>query len=173
MEAILGKSHDYKWLASHPRPVWGVTVRLRQIVEAVAGCSRDFYIPHRLLEEQIAKLEGAAGVCERILASPIPPTYSRHLSRVLTIFLAMLPIGLVGSGVPTIGTVFASAFMSYTLVGIDEIGMEIEHPFSLLPMQQLAAAAQKGVGMQLIDHECSEGSIDDDDITSLMPQVPL
>lgn len=173
METVLGKSQDYKWLASHPRPVWGVTVRLRQIVEAVAGCSGVFYIPHNLLEEEIAKLEGAAGVCERILASPIPPTYSRHLSRVLTIFLAMLPIGLVGSGIPTVGTIFASAFMSYTLVGIDEIGMEIEHPFSLLPMQQLAAAAQKGVGMQLIDHECSEGSIDDDDITSQMPQVPL
>jgi predicted membrane chloride channel (bestrophin family) len=152
--------------------VWAITVRLRQIVGAVAGQGGDFLVAHNLLEQEIAKLEGVTGVCERILSSPIPPTYSRHLSRVLTIWLAMLPIGLIGSGIPIVGTIFASAFTSYILVGIDEIGMEIEHPFSLLPMQQLAAAAQKGVGMQLMDHECSEGSIEDV-ILSQMPQVPL
>jgi predicted membrane chloride channel (bestrophin family) len=132
----------------------------------------DYLVPHKLLEEGIANMEGVAGVCERILASPIPPTYSRHLSRVLVIWLAALPIGLIGSGVPILGVVTSTAFTSYVLIGLDEIGMEIEHPFSLLPLQQLAGAVQNGVGMQLIDNECSDGSIPDK-IVCEMPEVPL
>jgi predicted membrane chloride channel (bestrophin family) len=132
--------------------------------------------------------------CERILGSPIPPTYSRHLSRVLTIWLATLPLGLMGSGIPAVGTVFATGFTSYVLIGLDEIGMEIEHPFPLLPLQQLAAAAQNGVSMQLMDYECNPalgpntstaGEVKEDEksttfdfdvldrLTFEMPKVPL
>jgi len=174
MEIVLGKeSTDYQWLASHPKPVWAIAIRLRQIVAAVGDrYPGDMLVAHNLMEQCIANLEGVAGVNERILASPIPPTYSRHLSRVLSIWLAMLPIGLIGSGVPVLGVIISSAFTSYVLVGLDEIGMEIESCFSLLPLQQLAGAVQNSVGMQLIDNECSDGSIPDL-IEYEMPEVPL
>jgi putative membrane protein len=51
--------------------------------------------PHLLIEEQIANLEQVIGGCERLFGSPIPPTYSRHLSRVMSIFLFLMPVGLV------------------------------------------------------------------------------
>ena len=174
MEAVLGKeSRDYQWLASCPKPVWAITIRLRQIVAAVANkYPGNMFVAHNLLEEGIANMEGVAGVCERILGSPIPPTYSRHLSRVLSIWLAMLPVGLIGSGVPTLGVVISSSFTTYVLVGLDEIGMEIENCFSLLPLQQIAGAVQSGVSMQLIDNECCDGSIPDL-IEYEMPDVPL
>ena len=174
MKAVLGSdSADYKWLASHPRPVWAITVRLCQIVAAVADKYPGQYIvAYNLLEEGIANFEGVVEVNERILASPIPPTYSRHLSRILTTWLAALPIALVGCGVPVLGVVISSALLSYVMIGLDEIGMEIEHPFSLLPLQQLAGAAQNGVGMQFIDNECSDGSFPDE-IVSKMPPVPV
>lgn len=50
--------------------------------------------------------------------------------------------------------------------------MEIENCFSMLPLQQIAGAVQNSVGMQLIDNECSEGSIPDD-IEFEIPPVPL
>jgi len=34
--------------------------------------------------------------------------------------------------------------------GLDEVGMEIENVFQIMPMQQLAAAAQKDAGDQFV-----------------------
>jgi hypothetical protein len=50
--------------------------------------------------------------------------------------------------------------------------MEIESCFTMLPLQQIAGAVQNSVGMQLIDNECSDGSIPDE-IEFEMPPVPL
>ncbi len=113
-------NRDYKWLSLHPKPVWAITIRLRQIVAAVAMSypAESFLVAHRLFEDGIANLEGVVGVNERLLASPIPPTYSRHLSRVLSIWLAMLPIGLIGSGIPVLGVIISCAFTTYVLVGL-------------------------------------------------------
>jgi predicted membrane chloride channel (bestrophin family) len=149
LQTMLPKD-DYEWLSSHPRPTWGITSRLRQIVNTVKNSvTGDFWVAHSLLEQGIGELESIAGICERILGSPIPPTYSRHLSRVMTLWLSVLPLGLLGSGVPTVGTILATAFIAYVMIGLDELGMELELPFPLLPLQQLCAATQQGVAMQL------------------------
>eukprot|EP00957_Ditylum_brightwellii_P160676 12232484-Ditylum_brightwellii.AAC.1 len=52
-------------------------------------------------------------------------------------YLTNLPLALVVSGTPSLGAMIASALASYVLTGVDEIGMEIEHPFPLLPLQQI------------------------------------
>lgn len=174
MQAVLGKdTADFEWLASQPRPCWAIALRLRQVLAAVtAKYPGNMLVAHNLMEEAIANLEGVTGVCERILASPIPPTYSRHLSRVLSIWLAMLPFGLIGSGIPVLGVALSTAFISYVLVGLDELTMEIENCFALLPLQQLAGAVQSSVGMQLLGHECCEGTVPQT-IKDAMPNVSL
>jgi predicted membrane chloride channel (bestrophin family) len=45
----------------------------------------------------------------------------------------------------TISIVIATAISSYVLIGIDEVGMEIENAFQLLPLQQLSANLQNAV----------------------------
>ena len=47
---------------------------------------------------------------------------------------------------PSLGSMLASAIVSYVLVGVDEIGMEVENPFPLLPLQQMSAGLQSLVG---------------------------
>jgi hypothetical protein len=37
---------------------------------------------------------------------------------VLSIWLGILPIGLIGSGIPVLGVIISSAFISYVLVGL-------------------------------------------------------
>ncbi|KAG7344515.1 bestrophin, RFP-TM, chloride channel [Nitzschia inconspicua] len=106
--------------------------------------------PQLLIEEQIVNLEQIVGGCERLHSSPIPPTYSRHLSRVMSMFLFFMPVGLVASSMSLINTVLISTIASYVFVGIDEVGMEVENAFSLLPLQQLASAAHVGVRDQLV-----------------------
>jgi predicted membrane chloride channel (bestrophin family) len=68
----------------------------------------------------------------------------------MSMFLFFMPIGLVASSMGLSGTVLISAIASYVFVGIDEVGMEIENSFSLLPLQQLASVAHTSVHDQLI-----------------------
>jgi ion channel-forming bestrophin family protein len=100
---------------------------------------------HLTLEEKLYDLEASFGICNRIFMSPIPPTYTRHTSRVLCLFLFLLPINFAGSKTSPAALLLGVAAITYVLVGIDEIGLEIEYVFPLLPMQQMASTYQKNV----------------------------
>ncbi len=97
------------------------------------------------MEEIIYDIESTFGVCNRITTSPIPPTYTRHTSRVLVVYLSLLPLALVGMGVTPGAVVITCACVSYILIGIDEIGLEIEYPFPLMPLFGLSQGIQKEV----------------------------
>lgn len=99
------------------------------------------------MEERLQGLETVIGGCERLFTSPIPPTYSRHLSRILSLWLGLLPLSLLAASIamPWYGVTLATTVAAYVLVGIDEVGMEIENVFLLLPLQQVAAACQNDV----------------------------
>ena len=99
-----------------------------------------------IIEDRIRELETVVGVCERLFSSPIPPTYTRHLSRVMSLWLFLLPVNLIAmANLKTVGVAFATSIATYVFVGLDEVGMEIEDVFKLLPLQQLAAATQRDV----------------------------
>jgi predicted membrane chloride channel (bestrophin family) len=57
---------------------------------------------------------------------------------------------LSSPGLSTLGISIATAVGTYVLVGIDEVGMEIENVFQMLPLQQLAGAVQNDVRDQFI-----------------------
>lgn len=64
---------------------------------------------------------------ERIRTSPIPFAYTIHLKQTLFLYLASLPFQLLSSmGWATIPILFIASF---TLLGIESIGGEIENPF--------------------------------------------
>lgn len=92
---------------------------------------------HRTMEIQLGALNDLVGACEKILRSPSPPAYTRHTSRVLLVFLFIVPMGLADLDLPTHFLVIASAFITYLLVGIEEIGVELEEPFRWLPLHEL------------------------------------
>jgi ion channel-forming bestrophin family protein len=70
---------------------------------------------------------GAIAGCERILKTPIPLAYAIHLKQLLLIYCLFLPFQTVKDlgwmAVPVVSIV------SFTLLGIEEIGVEIENPF--------------------------------------------
>lgn len=69
--------------------------------------------------------------CERILRTPIPPAYAIYLRRLILIYCACLPFGLVEQ----LGwwTGLLVTIVSFVLLGIEEIGNEIEDPFGTDP----------------------------------------
>jgi ion channel-forming bestrophin family protein len=67
------------------------------------------------------------GACERILKTPMPMAYAIHLKQLLLIYCLLLPFQLVGEIGFWTGAIVG--LVSFTLFGIEEIGIEIENPF--------------------------------------------
>jgi ion channel-forming bestrophin family protein len=72
-------------------------------------------------------LTNSLGGCQRILKTPIPLAYSIHLNQLVLIYCLSLPFQFVG----TLGWLMVPvvAITSFAVMGIEEIGTEIENPF--------------------------------------------
>jgi predicted membrane chloride channel (bestrophin family) len=101
------------------------------------------------LESCIAELVDHLGACERICSTPVPLSYSRHTTRLLSLFLITLPLVLVGQPGGTFYTVPSVVFVTWALSGIDEVAHLIEDPFLglsvSLQLEQICAKIQRDV----------------------------
>ena len=95
------------------------------------------------LLDAVKELARICGGCERLLSTPIPLSYTRHTGRALMIWLLCVPAALQAHmGWLTVPVVFV---MSYLLIGIDEIGVQIEEPFAILPLRPLCDTIRRDV----------------------------
>jgi hypothetical protein len=82
--------------------------------------------------------EDNLGSSERLLSSPPPLFYSRHLQRALSVWLLLLPLGLWDPFAGTwnhVAIIPATAVISFFLFGIEELATQLVEPFTILPMQ--------------------------------------
>eukprot|EP00560_Eucampia_antarctica_P007426 CAMPEP_0197823046 /NCGR_PEP_ID=MMETSP1437-20131217/358_1 /TAXON_ID=49252 ORGANISM="Eucampia antarctica, Strain CCMP1452" /NCGR_SAMPLE_ID=MMETSP1437 /ASSEMBLY_ACC=CAM_ASM_001096 /LENGTH=460 /DNA_ID=CAMNT_0043421999 /DNA_START=104 /DNA_END=1486 /DNA_ORIENTATION=+ len=110
---------------------------LQDLSWAVDGLPMHF-VRKNEIQKAVTIFEDDLGSSERILTSPVPIFYSRHLTRYLTIWLFLLPFGLYDSFSGSwnhLGLIPATAVISTMLFGIEEIGTQLEEPFTVLPMQ--------------------------------------
>ena len=80
----------------------------------------------------------ALGGCKRIYSTPIPPTYSRHASRALVAWLACLPLATAPLHASDWTLALSTGLTAFLVLGIEDIGMQIEEPFAVLPLHDLA-----------------------------------
>jgi ion channel-forming bestrophin family protein len=94
---------------------------------------RDRLNSHQLIAMQqlLNLLVDNLGGCERILKTPIPLAYTIHLKQLLLLYCLTLPFQLVSELGWWTGAIVA--LISFTLFGIEEIGIEIENPFGCDP----------------------------------------
>jgi predicted membrane chloride channel (bestrophin family) len=96
--------------------------------------------PKALIEtdKSIIILGECTSICEKIYSSPVPLVYTRHTARYLSVWSLLLPCALYssfsGAGAPWV-VLPASAVIAFFLFGVDELAMQLEEPFSILPMQ--------------------------------------
>lgn len=83
------------------------------------------------IQNLLNELVNALGACERILKTPMPLAYSIHLKQLLLLYCLSLPFQMVGNLGWWTGPIVA--LISFTLFGIEEIGIEIENPFGRDP----------------------------------------
>lgn len=88
------------------------------------------------------------GACERILRTPIPIAYSIHLKQLLLIYCLGLPLQMVEK-FPLWMLVVIVGLVSFTVFGIEEIGIEIENPFGYdrndLPLDRICSTLRANV----------------------------
>lgn len=147
---------EKEWLLNCPskRPTVIVT-RLRYLLAGLStdGSLEGSSVPPVILlrmDQILYDIEQTIGINTRVFVSPVPPTYTRHTSRVLVLYMVLLPGALVGSGVSLLPAILTATFASYVLVGIDEIGLEIEYPFHLLPLYSMSMNILNEVENQVI-----------------------
>lgn len=106
------------------------------------------------LQILINNLVESFGTCERILRTPMPLAYAIHLKQLLMIYCLLLPFQLVDELKWL--TAPAVAVVSFTLFGIEEIGVEIENPFGNdpndLPLDNICNNIQVNIA-DLVDIE--------------------
>ncbi|MBW4694388.1 MAG: hypothetical protein KME27_21795 [Lyngbya sp. HA4199-MV5] len=87
------------------------------------------------------------GACERILKTPMPMAYAIHLKQLLLLYCLSLPFQMVESVGWWTGPVVI--LISFTLFGIEEIGIEIENPFGHdpndLPLDAICATMLRNI----------------------------
>lgn len=98
---------------------------------------------HQLLNNLVDALSG----CERILKTPMPLAYAIHLKQLLLIYCLLLPFQMVHELGWLTGPIVA--LVSFTLFGIEEIGIEIENPFGHdtndLPLDAICATMLRNI----------------------------
>lgn len=128
-----------------------------------------------LIESQFGDIVCSVSKCEKMLRTPIPLGYTRYSVRFLWIWLSLLPFALVnkfaefGVGTwwedkPQPVLIFAMLFIGFIFFSIEDMSVQIEEPFSILPLELhqkwlVQDAKQMEIMNQLSDEMQEEQSI--------------
>ncbi|DBA68356.1 TPA: hypothetical protein ACH3X2_013665 [Trebouxia sp. C0005] len=144
-------SHELAYMISvkHP-PNMAATVLTQLIASA--------NLPEMLqisVDKQIVQYIDSVAACERLQKQPIPVAYTRHTSRFLLWWLTGFPFAAWSSYGWV--TPFVTAVVTFLLLGVENIGIQIEEPFEVLPIEAITAACIASVH-EILErhHECKE-----------------
>jgi len=103
-----------------------------------------------VLDKQIIKMGHyldeislSIATCERLVVTPMPTSYTRQTSVFLTLWLSGLPCVLY----PAFGdaTAVVAMGMSFAILGLEDVGVQMEQPFYVLSMSTWAAGIENSV----------------------------
>jgi len=88
------------------------------------------------IDKSATVLCDSLGTNERLATSPVPRFYTRHTRRFLKFWLMLVPLGLWAPFEDSwnhSGCIFATFVLVGFLLGIEELSIQLEEPFSVLP----------------------------------------
>lgn len=146
VEALLGAEETAKIRAAQHMPTYVGSQIARLLKEMRAQGLDDFAFQRA--ERERAILIDDIGACERIRNTPIPFVLAVKIRRFILLFLLLLPFALV-ERVDWL-TPLVMALAVYPLFSLDEIGAELQNPFSPrnlshLPLTSICTTIEKNV----------------------------
>ncbi len=148
--------------ATRHRPNYALQVlstTVRELADVMPS-KDNILIPN--MDMNLTAFEEVAGTCERILKTPIPLAYTRHTSRFMIIWLSALPFALWEH--LHWGMVPTSVVISLLTLGVEDIGVLIEEPFSILPLEQICSTIRENIDELLEIEKDDKSDIDDGNI---------
>ena len=90
------------------------------------------------------------GACERILKTPLPKVYAIKIRRFIALFLVTLPFALLHKLASPWWIPVVTMLVAYPLVSLDQIGVELQNPFSAdnlshLPLDAICATIERNL----------------------------
>lgn len=98
------------------------------------------YLRRIEIDKSAVEFANAIGACDHIFTSPVPVFYTRHANRFLGVWISALPLGLWGSFDNTfkhLPLIPAVAIITFFLFGIKELSLQLEEPFTVLPLDTI------------------------------------
>ena len=141
---LLLPEKEATWVSRQRSRALAIHGNLRRILyeERCSGRLSDTY--HFIQEGHLKELSAVVASCERLFTSPIPPTMSRHGLRSMTMWMMALPI-VFSFSIPPIVNVAWTCAIAFVYLGIDELGVQVEQPFRVIPMWQLCQLVQEDI----------------------------
>ena len=99
-------------------------------------------------DEQREQMTNAQGACERILKTPMPLVMAIKSRRFILFFLLVLPFALINISVYITPCILF--LVSYALLSLDQISIELQNPFSVkhlshLPLDEICRTIEKNI----------------------------
>ena len=144
---LLGKDRAAELAAAPHKPMY-VAGRLAQLLnEAVLAGQLDRFA-FMQAEHERASLIDHIGACERIVRTPLAQVFSIKIRRFLFVYLTALPIAIVDK--TGILTPLIVLVVAYPLLSLDQIGIELQNPFSRerlshLPLDEISSNIERNV----------------------------
>ncbi|KXZ52386.1 hypothetical protein GPECTOR_9g430 [Gonium pectorale] len=149
---------------SQHRPVRAIHA-ISQIIQSVPMSS----IHQMQMSNNLTFFHDVLGGCERLLRAPIPVSYTRHTARFLFTWLSLLPFALYGQC--GAGVIPVSTGIAAVLCGIEEIGVQCEEPFGILPLDVICNRIQADVMATLKDDADTKTILAEAGLVSLLPSA--
>lgn len=132
-----------------------VSARISQLLDEAVRCGAMEPMAFFQAERERALLIDHLGGCERILKTPLAAAYSIEIRRFLFAYLLVLPCALVDQ----VGflTPFFVMMVAYPLLSLDQIGVDLQNPFSRmrlshLPLDEISQAIERNLAA-VVEHD--------------------
>lgn len=107
------------------------------------------------IDKSLVLIGDCISVCEKIYTSPVPLVYTRHTGRFLSLWMILLPAAMydtfydesVASSFQCLALIPTASIVGIFLFGIDELAIQLEEPFSILPMQSFCDNVRKSANV--------------------------
>ena len=142
LQSLLGADESRRLMASAARPI-------RALADLSRAARRAPPEGGGRLQDKLDGLAGALVTCEGLLRSPVPLVYTRHTERFLALWTLLLPLALVRELGYGFAVVPMTALVGLFLFGIEEIGVQLEEPFSVLPIEDVVRRIEASAGRLL------------------------
>ena len=116
------------------RPLF-ISLKIAELLQTAAGSSGLPASVFMQMERDRISLIDYLGGCERILSTPVPRAYTIVIRQFLVLFLATFPFGILQKA--TWLTPLITAAIAFPMLALDEIGAELQNPFSKENVHQL------------------------------------